>query len=69
MSPPDAPFQFYDVVSGKMFRQSFQQIKQHTDLDFKIMKSNKDDLREKDFADLDWLGIATQRRGLEPEGG
>ncbi|KAK5708900.1 hypothetical protein LTR17_020263 [Elasticomyces elasticus] len=51
-----------------MFRLSFQQIKQHTDLDFKNMKSNKDDLLEKDFADLDWFGIATQRRGLEPEG-
>ncbi|KAK3616869.1 hypothetical protein LTR56_025661 [Elasticomyces elasticus] len=69
MSPSDASFQLYDVVSGKMFRRSFQQIKQHTDLDFKNMKSNKDDLREKDFADLDWFGIATQRRGLEPEGG
>ncbi|KAK5705957.1 hypothetical protein LTR17_021209 [Elasticomyces elasticus] len=69
MSPPNAPFQLYDVVSGKMFRGSFQQIKRHTDLDFKNMKSNKDDLREKDFADLDWFGIATQRRGLEPEGG
>ncbi|KAK6364925.1 hypothetical protein LTR81_028068 [Elasticomyces elasticus] len=69
MSPLDASFQLYDVVSGKMFRWSFQQIKQHTDLDFKNMKSNKDDLREKDFADLDWFGIATQRRGLEPEGG
>ncbi|KAK5734951.1 hypothetical protein LTS12_026588 [Elasticomyces elasticus] len=44
-------------------------IKQHTDLDFKNVKSNKDDLQEKDFADLDWFGIATQRRGLEPEGG
>ncbi|KAK3614508.1 hypothetical protein LTR56_026725 [Elasticomyces elasticus] len=44
-------------------------IKQHTDLDFKNMKSRKDDLREKDFPDLDWFGIATQRRGLEPEGG
>ncbi|KAK4904115.1 hypothetical protein LTR49_026369 [Elasticomyces elasticus] len=52
-----------------MFRRSFQQIKQHTDLDFKNMKSNKDDLQEKDFADLDWFGIATQRRGLKPEGG
>ncbi|KAK6386601.1 hypothetical protein LTR81_027300 [Elasticomyces elasticus] len=69
MSHPDASFQLYDVVSGKMFRRSFQQIKQHTDLDFKNMKSNQDDLREKDFADLDWFGIATQRRGLEPEGG
>ncbi|KAK6385465.1 hypothetical protein LTR81_027354 [Elasticomyces elasticus] len=69
MSPPDASFQLYDVLSGKMFRRSFQQIKQHTDLDFKNMKSNKDDLQEKDFADLDWFGIATQRRGLEPEGG
>ncbi|KAK6383175.1 hypothetical protein LTR81_027504 [Elasticomyces elasticus] len=69
MSPPDASFQLYDVVSGKMFHRSFQQIKQHTDLDFKNMKSNKDDLQEKDFADLDWFGIATQRRGLEPEGG
>ncbi|KAK6390818.1 hypothetical protein LTR81_026869, partial [Elasticomyces elasticus] len=27
MSPPDASFQLYDVVSGKMFRRSFQQIK------------------------------------------
>ncbi|KAK3614483.1 hypothetical protein LTR56_027227 [Elasticomyces elasticus] len=44
-------------------------IKQHTDLDFKNMKSRKDDLREKDFPDLDWFGIATQRRGLEPKGG
>ncbi|KAK5709521.1 hypothetical protein LTS12_028073, partial [Elasticomyces elasticus] len=52
-----------------MFRRSFPQIKQHTDLDFKNMKSNKDDLQEKDFADLDWFGIATQRRSLEPEGG
>ncbi|KAK6393444.1 DnaJ (Hsp40), subfamily C, member 11 [Elasticomyces elasticus] len=69
MSHPDASFQLYDVVSGKMFLRSFQHIKQHTDLDFKNMKSNKDDLREKDFADLDWFGIATQRRGLEPEGG
>ncbi|KAK5699329.1 DnaJ (Hsp40), subfamily C, member 11 [Elasticomyces elasticus] len=69
MSPPDAPFQLYDVVSGKMFRRSFKQIKQHTDLDFKNMKSDKDDLQEKDFGDLDWFGIATQRRGLEPEGG
>ncbi|KAK3619958.1 hypothetical protein LTR56_023709 [Elasticomyces elasticus] len=69
MSPPDASFQLYHVVSGKMFRRSFQQIKQHTDLDFKNIKSNKDDLREKDFADLDWFGIATQRRNLEPEGG
>ncbi|KAK5685671.1 hypothetical protein LTR17_027028 [Elasticomyces elasticus] len=70
MSPPNAPFQLYDVVSGKMFRRSFQQIKRHADLDFKNMKYNTDDLREKDFADLDWFGIATQRRrGLEPEGG
>ncbi|KAK3623805.1 Dicer-like protein 2 [Elasticomyces elasticus] len=69
MSPPDASFQLYDVVSGKMFRRSFQQIKQHNDHDFKNMKSNKDDLQEKDFADLDWFGIATQRRGLESEGG
>ncbi|KAK5728018.1 hypothetical protein LTS12_027381, partial [Elasticomyces elasticus] len=69
MSPPDPSFQLYDVVSGKLFRWSFQQIKQHTDLDFKNMKSNKDDLREKDFADLAWFDTATQRRGLEPEGG
>ncbi|KAK0844577.1 hypothetical protein LTS02_015633 [Friedmanniomyces endolithicus] len=62
MTSPEAEFALFEIVSGKMFNRSLQQIKQQRHRDFSRMKCGKGELKDKDFADLVWAGIATQRR-------
>jgi len=69
MTTSEAPCQLYDIVNAKLYRGSLRKCQQEESLDFMRMKGTKDDLWDKDFYDLDLVGIATARRGPEPMGG
>ncbi|KAK5675062.1 Molecular chaperone (DnaJ superfamily) [Elasticomyces elasticus] len=69
MTTPEATFALFDIVSAKMFNRTVELIKTQPARDFGKMEGNKDDLRNKDYADLTWVGIATQRRGIMPDDG
>ncbi|KAK3614276.1 hypothetical protein LTR56_027356 [Elasticomyces elasticus] len=69
MTTPEATFALFDIVSAKMFNRTIELIRPQPARDFGKMKGSKDDLKNKDYADLTWIGIATQRRGIMPDDG
>ncbi|KAK5689437.1 DnaJ-like protein xdj1 [Elasticomyces elasticus] len=69
MTTPEATFALFDIVSAKMFNRTVELIKTQPARDFGKMKGGKDDLKNRDYADLTWVGIATQRRGIAPDDG
>ncbi|TKA78940.1 hypothetical protein B0A55_09243 [Friedmanniomyces simplex] len=66
MTPHAAKFHLYEMVPGKMFSRSLKEVMEKPHCDFKSMKGSKPELQGKDFTDLEWAGILTQRRALEP---
>ncbi|KAK4892287.1 hypothetical protein LTR49_028602 [Elasticomyces elasticus] len=69
MTTPEATFALFDIVSAEMFNRTVELIKTQPARDFGKMKGGKDDLKNRDYADLTWVGIATQRRGIAPDDG
>ncbi|KAK3612944.1 hypothetical protein LTR56_028158, partial [Elasticomyces elasticus] len=55
MTTPEATFALFDIVSAKMFNRTVELIKTQPARDFGKMKGGKDDLKNRDYADLTWV--------------
>ncbi|KAK5111087.1 hypothetical protein LTR85_012262 [Meristemomyces frigidus] len=68
MTPKNAEVAVYDIVPSAGWKGLLEEIKVKT-CDFNGIRGDKASLLARNYADIDWLGIAIQRRDKAPPGG